>query len=59
MAASNGLLDEAFEWLERAYRERNFLPGANHLVEMPLLTGDPSYDELITRTGARPANGRR
>jgi cell division inhibitor SulA len=51
-AYSSGETNKAFEWLERAYQERD--PGLNQLKLDPLLKSlrsEPRYTELLTRMG--------
>ena len=49
-------LDEAFAWLERAYRERDaMLPLLNHWTVVPALRRDPRLRAIITRVGLEPA----
>jgi serine/threonine-protein kinase len=51
-----GGLDEAFEWLERGYREHDgALPMLNHFVVAPLLRTDPRMRGLMIRMGLEPA----
>ncbi len=50
--AWRGEKDKAFEWLERAYQQRD--SGLNGLAYDPLLTGlqsDPRYDALLKKLG--------
>lgn len=55
MAAATERTDEAFEWLEAAYRERNPLPPLNYFTSTKTLTNDPRFDEILGRTGLRLA----
>jgi serine/threonine protein kinase/Tfp pilus assembly protein PilF len=51
MSAATGRIDEAFEWLERAYRERNSIPPMNYFASSKPLTDDPRFPGLLARTG--------
>jgi hypothetical protein len=52
--ASLGRLDEAFEWLERAYRQRDvLLVFLRHWPEGDLLRDDPRFGPLMERIGFR------
>ena len=52
--AAVGELDTAFDWFERAYRERDPLPILNHWPSAtPELAADPRFDALMTRVGVR------
>jgi serine/threonine-protein kinase len=55
IAAATRRSDEAFEWLERAYRERNTLPLLNHFLDVRGLTDDPRFKEILRRTGVKLA----
>ena len=55
MAAATERVEEAFEWLERAYRERNSLPPMNYFMSVEVLTDDPRFREILGRTGVRLA----
>ena len=55
MAAVTGRTDEAFEWFEAAYRERNPLPPMNYFTSTKTLTDDPRFDQILGRTGIRLA----
>ena len=55
MAAATGRVSEAFEWLERAYRERNPLPLMNYFTTSEVLAADPRLGEILERTGVRLA----
>jgi hypothetical protein len=51
-----GRLDEAFQWLERGYRERDpMLAMLNYWEAAPALRRDPRLRALILRTGLEPA----
>jgi len=51
-----GRLDEAFAWLERAYREHDCtLPTFNYFTPAPRLRGDRRLRTLIERMGLIPA----
>ena len=55
--AAVGELDTAFEWFERAYRERDPLPILNYWpAASPALAADPRFDALMKRVGVRPAD---
>jgi serine/threonine-protein kinase len=55
-AALAGDLELAFEWLERAYRERDgVLPMLNFSAMVPALRQDPRFRRLIVRIGIEPA----
>jgi len=50
--AWRGEIDAAFDWLERAYRERD--PGLGESVAYPLLRalhGDPRWPALLRKMG--------
>lgn len=56
--AAIGDLDAAFEWFERAYRERDPLPVINFWpATSPELVADPRFDALMKRVGV-PRPGR-
>ena len=51
-----GQLDEAFQWLERGYRERDpMLAMLNYWEAAPALRNDPRLRALIKRVGLDPA----
>jgi tetratricopeptide (TPR) repeat protein len=51
-----GQLDEAFQWLERGYRERDpMLAMLNYWEASPALRADPRLRALIRRVGLTPA----
>jgi hypothetical protein len=46
----------AFEWLERAYRERDgVLPMLNYSAMAPVLRQDPRFRQLMLRMAIEPA----
>ena len=50
--ASLGETDEAFAWLERAYRERDVgMVGVKAQPAFDSLRSDPRYDDLLRRVG--------
>ena len=51
VSATTGRMDEAFEWLERAYRERNPIPPMNYFASSRPISEDPRFPELLARTG--------
>ena len=51
-----GRLDQAFQWLERGYRERDcILPMLNYWEAAPALRRDPRLRTIVSRTGLQPA----
>ena len=47
--------DKVFEWLERAYEERQFaLPWINAMPDYDRLRSDPRFQELVRRVGLPP-----
>ena len=53
--AAVGELDTAFDWFERAYRERDPLPVLNFWpVASPTLVADPRFAALMRRVGLTP-----
>jgi tetratricopeptide (TPR) repeat protein len=51
ISATTGRMDEAFDWLERAYRERNSIPPMNYFASSRPISEDPRFPELLARTG--------
>jgi hypothetical protein len=52
MATGLGRRDEAFEWLDRAYDERDpFLPILKYYKPFEPLHDDPRFDALLKRIG--------
>ena len=51
LSATTGRMDEAFDWLERAYRERNSIPPMNYFASSRPLSQDPRFPALLARTG--------
>ena len=47
-----GEKDQAFAWLERAYKNRNpYLVGLKSSSRLDILRSDPRYADLIRRVG--------
>ena len=56
--AAVGEEDQAFEWLKRAYRDREgFLPFLGVNPRMDPLRKDPRFDDLLRRVGLEPSSG--
>ncbi len=54
--ASLGNADEAFRWLDKSYKNREFgLSFLNLNQAFDVLHGDPRYDDLLRRMGLEPA----
>jgi serine/threonine-protein kinase len=52
LSATLGRVDEAFEWLERAYEERDMLmTWVKLLPHFDPLRDDPRFDALVKRMG--------
>ncbi len=60
-AMNYALLDErdkAFEWLEKAYDQRDpFMTNLKTAPRLDNLRGDPRFDDLLRRIGLEPSTG--